>query len=209
MSIVNIIDKVTEWAAEEICAPMQLKCPPDDAENDANDGAYEYKLITPACFSLYVPSKEKLPPSILSPVPSVVIRVLEGEDSLSGKTGKLKLDMVFSTWDTGTHGRDVLLPVEGKSGTFVKLPDDETAAYFTRNADGWRDAWNWVDVALRALESTTNIAGYEIDKATPIKYGPITEQEAIPDFYPFWFAWVSFAVNYPIVRNMRQYEELL
>lgn len=60
----------------------------------------------------------------------------------------------------------------------------EAEEYFDRNGDGWRDAWNFVDIALREIESRTNIAGYEIDRSTPVKFGPLTEQEAIPDFTP-------------------------
>lgn len=209
MSVVNIIDRVTEWAREEICKPVKLKCPPDDSENIANDAGYEYKLVTPACFALYVPTKEKLPPSIMSTFPSVAIRIMEGSDSLDGSGGNIKLEMVFSTWDTGTHGKDMLLPIKGMPGEFLKMSDDEASTYFERNSDGWRDAWNWVDTALRALESTTNINGYEIDRKTPIKFGPITEQEAIVDFYPFWFAWVSFAINYPIQRSIKEFEKFL
>lgn len=209
MSIVKIIDDVTSWAQEEICAPVKLKCPPDGLDNEANDENYEYQLITPAAFPLYIPTKEKLPPKIISPIPSVCVRVLEGEETLAGNSGKLKLDMVFCTWNTGTHGKDVLLPAEKEPGYFQKLAAPEAAEYFERNAEGWRDAWNWVDVALRSLESTTDIAGHEIYIETPVKFGPITEQEDIPDLYPMWFAWISFAVKYPLIRNVKQFKGLL
>ena len=55
----------------------------------------------------------------------------------------------------------------------------------------------------------TNIDGLVIDRSVPVKFGPFTEQESIPDFYPFWFAWVSFSVSYPITRNIRDIENLL
>ena len=66
-----------------------------------------------------------------------------------------------------------------------------------------------VDIALREVESVTNIDGLVIDRSVPVKFGPFTEQESIPDFYPFWFAWVSFSVSYPITRNIRDIENLL
>ena len=66
-----------------------------------------------------------------------------------------------------------------------------------------------MDIALREIESRTNIAGYEIDRSTPVKFGPLTEQEAIPDFYPFWYAWISFTLTYPLRRNNPSVETLL
>ena len=59
------------------------------------------------------------------------------------------------------------------------------------------------------IESVTNIGGLVIDRGTPIKYGPFTEQKQIIDFYPFWYAWVGFALQYPIQRNIRGVESLL
>ena len=86
---------------------------------------------------------------------------------------------------------------------------EEADAYFKRNGDGWRDAWNFVDIALREIESRTEIAGFAIDRSVPVKFGPLTEQEAIPDYYPFWFSWVSFTLSYPLRRNIRNIESLL
>ena len=97
------------------------------------------------------------------------------------------VEFCFSTWDTGLHGKDT----------------------FTRNGDGWRDAWNFLDIALRAIESVDFIGGYTIDRSVPIKYGPLTEQDSIPDLYPTWFAWLSFRVTCPLVRNNQEHNNLL
>jgi hypothetical protein len=43
----------------------------------------------------------------------------------------------------------------------------------------------------------------------PVKYGPLTEQEAIPDFYPFWFTWVTFQLIYPLQRNDENIQQFL
>jgi hypothetical protein len=59
------------------------------------------------------------------------------------------------------------------------------------------------------VESATHIGEYTIDRATPVKFGPLTEQESIPDFYPLWFAWVSFRVTYPLRRNIKEIQNLL
>lgn len=185
MSIVKILDDVTEWAQRNICSKIMLKVPP--ANTEPNDQDYDYRVINPTAFTMFVPTQDKLPEGIPAPFPSLCVRFLEGEDDLSGKGGTIGIQFLLSVWNPGTHGPD----------------------QFQRNADGWRDVWNFVDIAASALESAGSIAGFEIDPSVPIKYGPLTEQEAIPDFYPFWFAWVSFQLKYPLMRNNQNYEQFL
>lgn len=208
MSVVAVLDSVTDWVRENICLEIKLKAPPND-EKSATDAGYQYQRITPAAFSLFVPTKEKLPPSILSPIPSVCIRLVEGADDLSSSKGSIGVHLCFSTWDTGTHGADLLLPNPKNALQVKQWTGEEADAYFQRHGAGWRDAWNFVDIALRKIESATEIKGYVIDRSTPIKFGPLTEQEAIPDYYPFWFAWVSFRVTYPLKRNIQDTNDFL
>lgn len=202
MSVVHVIDTLAEWAKENICKGVQLKMPPKNLE--ANDAGYSYETVTPTVFPMYVPTSEKLPPSIHSPFPSLCVRFVKGTDELSGNTGHLDVQFCFSAWDPGTHGQDVFHP--NGDGSFRK--QGAVYAEYERNGDGWRDVWNFVDTALRAVESVTHIGGYTIDRETPVGYGPMTEQESVPDFYPFWFAWISFRVNYPLQRyneDLQQY----
>ena len=206
MSVVHVIDTVTDWARANICPKIQLKQPPADLDA-ATDEGYEYKLVTPAAFAMYVPTSEKLPPGIHSPFPSLCVRFMAGQDEQANGKGFVDLQLCFSTWDPGLHGEDILRANGDKS--FKRWSGEEADAYFRRTGDGWRDAWNFVDIALRAVESETNIGGFVIDKATPVKYGPLTEQEAIPDLYPTWFAWISFRVTYPLVRNIQDFQEFL
>ena len=205
MSVVRVIDTLTEWAKENICEKIKLKVPPLNEE--ANDAGYEYELATPAAFGMYVPTSEKLPPNVKSPFPSLCVRVIKGQDNLSEGEGFVNVQLCLSTWDTGLHGKDIFHPDGEKS--FKRWTGADADAYFKRNGDGWRDAWNFLDIALRAVESVTNIGGYVIDRNTPIEFGPLTEQESIPDLYPFWFAWVSFRVNYPLVRYVKDSENFL
>ena len=206
MSVVHLIDTLTAWAQTNICEHIKLKVPPAE-ETEATDAGYNYTLVTPAVFPMYLPTTEKLPPNISSPIPSLCVRFMAGEDNLAAKNGKTEVQFCFSTWDTGTHGDDVY--IHNGDGTFQKLDAVTKKSYFHRNGDGWRDAWNFVDISLRAIESVTNIGEYTLENSIPIKYGPFSEQESIPDFYPFWFAWVSFTVSNPIQRNNPDYNKLL
>lgn len=202
MSVVHVIDTLAEWARQNICEHVTLKMPPDNF--DANDEGYTYKTVKPSVFPMYVPTSEKLPPSIHSPFPSLCVRFVKGADSMSGSGGHLDVQFCFSAWDPGTHGQDVIHP--NGDGTYTRNPD---SSEYGRNGNGWRDVWNFVDTALRAVESVTSIGGYTIDRETPVEFGPLTEQEAIPDFYPFWFAWISFRMNYPLRRNIEDLQKYL
>lgn len=176
MSIVKLLDDVTAWAQENICNMITLKVPPKSTE--PNDYDYEFRTENPVAFTMYVPTEDKLQDKAYS-FPSLCVRFLEGEDNMSSKNGTIGIQFLLSVWNPGTHG---------ESG-------------FQRNGEGWRDVWNFADIAVHALESVSSIAGFEIDHAVPIKFGPLTEQESIPDFYPFWFAWVTFQLKYPLMRN--------
>lgn len=205
-TLVNIIERVTKWAEDNICKPVKLKVPPDDLE-EADGAGYEYTLATPAAFPLFVPSKEKLPPKVRAPIPSVCIRIIDGEDGAT--MGNVNMEMWFSVWNPGTHGQDILKPVDGLPLTLKAWKGSEAQAHFERNADGWRDVWNWIDTALRALESTASIDGLAINRDVPFRYGPAKDEEGIQDFYPFWFGYISFAIERPIVRNIEEYDQYL
>ena len=208
MTVVTALDILADWARENIAPKISLKVPPD-SEQEATDAGYEYRRVNPAVFAMYVPTKEKLPPAIISPFPSICVRFMEGADDLSSGKGSIGIQLCFSAWDTGTHGEDIVLPNPENGLEPKHWTGPEADAYFRRHGVGWRDAWNLVDIALREIERVTNIGGLVIDRKTPVRFGPLTEQEAIPDFYPFWFSWVSFSITYPIVRPIEGVEEFL
>lgn len=219
-TLTNIVDRVTKWADENICQKVLLKVPPNDSaesddkqdnESEKNEksptgAGYPYQEVHPACFPLFVPTGDKLPPKVNAPIPSMCIRIIDGEDGT--RMGSINLEMCFSVWNPGTHGRDILKPTE-KPMHYEEWEGSEAEAYFNRSASGWRDVWNWIDTALRELESTISIDGLQIDREKGIKYGPLKEDEGIPDYYPFWFAYISFSLKRPIVRNVKQYENFL
>lgn len=228
MSIVNTLDRITDWTQFHICDPVTFKVPPvrdkteearqekrtgkaverqftEPEDPEMNDGAgYEYERVTPTAFTWFVPSSDRLPPNVKSPFPSACVRFGEGEDDRT--SGEIPVEICLSVWNPGTHGGDIVYPVGDE--TYRQWSGEEAKEFFERNNDGWRDVWNWVDVALRAIESAESIDGIMIDKGS-IKYGPFKQDAEIPDFYPFWFAYISFNVKRNIVRNIHQYDGLL
>lgn len=208
MAVVNILDKVTEWVKENVCSEIMLKVPPDN-DYDATDEGYDYRLVTPSAFPLYVPAQDKTPPGVLSPIPSVCVRFLEGEERLTDREGSIGMQLCFCTWDPGLHGKDIFHPVNGNPAKIRRWSGEEADAYFKRSGEGWRDAWNFVDIALRELGNSLEIGGFELDRTVPIKYGPMTEQGEIVEAYPMWFAWASFSIKYPLRRNAEDIEQYL
>ena len=202
MSIVKVLDSVRDWVQEKICPQIMLKVPAEDIE--PNDRDYDYKLVNPTAFTLFVPTKDKLPPPILSSFPSACVRFMEGADDMAANEGSIGIQLCFSAWNPGTHDKDVFHPAG--DGSFRQ---GTGGSGFTPDGEGWRDVWNFVDIALREVESTTTIGGYVIDRSVPVKFGPLAEQEAIPDFYPLWFAWISFQLTYPIRRNNEDVQKYL
>lgn len=194
MTIVEIVDKITKWVNSDICSKIKLKRASSDRE--PSDDKYKYELVTPVAFSNFVPTKEKLPPDVKTDIPSVCVRIVDGEDS---SMRELQIELGFSTWNTGRHGEDIIYPDNTQS---EKQP-------FQRNGEGWRDLWNFIEIALREIEKNAVIDGIEIVKNNPIKYGPYKQQETIPDLYPFWFGYISFTVRTGLSGYVQQYNDLL
>lgn len=205
MSIVNSIEIVREWLAANVCPLVQLKLPDDNA----TDASYPYKLVNPAAFSLFIPSKDRTPPKIAAPIPSVCVQIVQGKDDMIASTRGIKIRLCFAAWDPGYHGPDIFKPTGDGSGSYIQWNDEEAKAIFLKNGEGWRDVWNFVDTALREIEDAEYINGLRLVKEDGITFGLFTEQDAVPDFYPFWYAWVELTVSEILTRNHKAYDHLL
>ena len=205
MSIVNSIETVRGWLNTEVCPLVKLKLPDDNA----TDASYPYKLVNPAAFSLFVPSKDRTPPKVAAPIPSVCVQLTQGEDDLIEHTRGIKIRLCFSAWDPGYHGPDIYIPQGNGIGIYIQQYNSEAADFFQKNGEGWRDAWNFVDTALRLIENAEYIGDLRVIKELGITFGPVAEQDAVPDFYPYWFAWAEFSVEETLTRHAKNYDHLL
>lgn len=175
----------------------------------ATDASYPYKLVNPAAFSLFVPSKDRTPPNIAAPIPSVCVQIVQGDDDLLQSARDIKIRLCFSAWDPGYHGPDIFKPKGDGSGTYIQQYNEAAASYFVKNGEGWRDAWNFVDTALRLIENAEYLGDLRVIKEKGITFGSVAEQDAVPDFYPYWFAWAEFSVEETLTRNPKSYQHLL
>lgn len=208
MSIVYRLDKVAKWAQDTICSKVKLKLPDDDR----NDGTYGVQLVSPGVFVLYVPTKDRMPPKATAPIPSLCVQLVEGSEDMTKNSGRMKLRFSLSAWNPGTHKEgELFIPYRDESGNlyYKAWTSDDVKEKFIRNAEGWRDVWNFADTALRELEAAEYIEGLRLVKEDGITYGPYQDDGAFTDFYPYWFAWINFTLEYGLNRTTETYKQYL
>lgn len=199
MTVVDSLMAIAEWLNENPCKRFEFKVPPEDQRKPINDD-YEYKRVHPHAFPVYVPTKDMLPPNIISNMPSLCVQLVQGEDDNALLQRELRINIGISCWNPGIHAGDMYYPKNMEPTAQVK---------YKNGYDGWMDAWNFVDDILRRLGSINNIGNLVILKNKNITYGPYKEQESIPDYYPHWFAWIQFSVRSDFLRNNEEIEQFL
>lgn len=209
MTLVKSIDSVVEWLRENVCGQITLKVP-DDYKNDTE---YNVEFVNPAAFPLYVPGKDRLPPSVPAPIPSVCVQLMEGTDDLLKRQRQMQIRLCLACWNPGEHGSEVLHSREnvnalgGRSYYTVKGEGGKT---YARNMEGWRDVFNFTDLVLGKLEGAEYIAGHRLVKESGVKYGLFTEDGNIWDYYPYWHSWISFTLEAGVTAKTPEiYENLL
>lgn len=181
MTIIKHLDDLKNWLETEICSQFKFK-----QANDENvDSTYNYNLVNPSVFILYVPPKEFIGDK--NRVPSICIQFEDGNENLKDEGGSLNVRLQFSTFNPGEH----------------------TEEGFTTHTEGWRDVWNLIDHTMRLIRDTETINGLRIIKENGIKYGPISDAGQIPDFYPYYFAWLEFSVEYGVTSSKAEVLHLL
>ena len=198
MTLVKSIDNVVKWLNENVCGQIALKLP-DDYKND---GSYDVEFVNPAAFPLYVPGKDRLPPSVSAPIPSVCVQLMEGSDDLLAKKRQLKIRLCLACWNPGEHGAEVLQARKNENalgGHSYYSVAGEAAQKYARNMEGWRDSFNFADLVLREVEGAEYIAGHRLVKEAGITYGLFTEEGNIWDYYPYWHNWISFTLEAGVV----------
>lgn len=209
MTLVQSIDKVVGWLRDSVCSQITLKLP-DDYRNDTD---YDVKFVNPAAFPLYVPGKDRLPPSVPAPIPSVCVQLMEGSDDLLQKKRQLQIRLCLACWNPGEHGGEVWQTrknPDALGGFSFYRATGEAAQTYARNMEGWRDSFNFADLVLRELEGAEYIMGHRLVKESGIKFGLFTEEGNIWDYYPYWHSWISFTLEAGVVaKTPEEYTDLL
>lgn len=194
-TIVQTLDDVRDWFDTEVCQHVTFKQP----SNEYMDEDYTYAVIHPQAFSMVTPTADMNGDK--SPYPSVTIRLNDAKnssnDDLAHGTRTMSVTALFAAWDPGLHGEDVYLPVG--DGTYKR----QSGPAFTETAQGWKDAWNFVDYAIQRIESVDYIGECLVDKKQGIDFS------ALEEAYPFWFAQLSFSLTIPIVQSHVELQDYL
>lgn len=198
MAITNNLDKVVNWFNTDVCPHIQLKVPNDNI----NDGGYDVATTTPTAFAMYVPTKDKIQPNVKAPIPSICVQILKGKESPAQHLGRMTIQLGLAAWNPGEHGGERATPVEDSNTLGGYKYSKEQSEEFKRSFEGWRDVWNFTDVVLAAIENTEYIADMRLVKENEIEYGPYTEDGAIMNYYPYWFCWIQFTIEYGLARKV-------
>lgn len=209
MTLAHSIDAVVTWLRETVCSQITLKVP-DDYRNDTG---YDVQLVNPSAFPLYVPGKDRLPPTIPAPIPSICVQLMDGSDDLLARKRQLNIRLCLACWNPGKHGGEVLHAKKDGSKlggySYYRVGGEEAVTY-ERNMEGWRDLFNFADLVLRELEITEYIAGHRLAKESGIKYGLFTEDGNIWDYYPYWHSYITFTLEAGVTAKTPEiYENLL
>lgn len=184
MTIVQCLETVTNWLKENVCTKIKLKAPHDD-------DVEKFEEVNPTAFTLFQPGKTKAPPNTTLNTPSVVVQLVEGNDDMTQSKTRLKLQLSFMAWNPGKH------QAEGASEPLE------------RNADGWKDVWNFVGRALQEIENAEYMDGLRVVKELGITYGLFSQDGALVDLYPYWGAWVVLTIEQGLARTGASYKNLL
>lgn len=194
--IVQTLCDVRDWFDEEVCSRVQFKKP----SNTYMDNSYKYELVKPNAFAMVTPTSDMMSDG-KTPAPSVTIRLrqdqaYQSKDDLQHGTRSLNLIALFETWSPGLHGEDWI----SKSGHVYARASGKT---FQQNAEGWKDAWNFVDTALIKIESADYIGGLMVDQTKGIAFSAVGED------YPFWYAQITFTLTAPLTMSHNELSDFL
>lgn len=212
MTVTDILDRVTAWCQKNICDTIDLKQPPSDRRGSREKITHEVTYVHPTAFALFIPGKDRLPPDVTAPIPSLCVQLMEGHDLPDERKRVVSVRLCLAVYNPGTQSEEIIYPHEETS---LDIPrcyrQGEGEDYYDRNFDGWRDSWNFMDRTLRAIENNPSIAdGLVVDRAEGIKYGPFQTDGTIWDYYPYWHSWVTFKLEGELVNAIPQdFRELL
>lgn len=208
MTVIEIIDRIRNWCEKEICQKTELKLPPQDKAPIT----HEVEFVHPQAFALYVPAKDRIPPNVKAPIPSLCVQLMEGEDKLIDGRRRISVRLCLAAWNPGYQSEEVFMPHDDTAQDVSRhwTQGDPDNQVYARNFDGWRDIWNFTDKALRAIEGTSTIDGLAIVQEEGVKYGPFQEDGTIWDYYPYWHSWITFTLECGLVRGIpKEQQEFL
>ena len=208
MSVVVDLERIAEWARETICSQISLKVPDDDHM----DMDYEYETVNPNVYTLFVPNEDDLRQPAKSIAPYLAVQVVGVEDDAKLSQRVYSIRFLLAAWNPGMHGAGDVLAYRKHSGAeddyrvYYEQTPSET---FQATDEGWRDAWNFLDLTLWALESFALPDGLTLVRDEEIRSFPYQVDGDLVDCYPYFYNYVEFKVRTTLIRDMKAYQGFL
>lgn len=179
MTIVQCLNSLSDWLKDNVCSKILFKCPSDDRQ--ATD--YDFELVHPQSFAMFIPGTDKLPPGVKSECPCVTVQLMDGSDNLLKSNSSLNVRLCFLVWNPGVH------------------PDENgmTEGY-RRSADGWQDVWSFLERAVNDIENAQYINGMRLRVENGVQYGQFSKDGQVAEMYPYFYAWATMTFERGIAR---------
>lgn len=174
MTIIQAIETIADWLNENVCPRLILKRP-----SDCKQGTfYDYEEVHPVAFAMFLPGSDKLPEGISTQCPYILVQLLDGENNLLRKVGRFNIQLSFMAWNPGVH-------------------PDETGMkdVYRRSAEGWKDAWSFLERTVADIENAEYINGIRFVKESGVKFGQFQKDGQIADTYPYFYAWATMVME--------------
>lgn len=181
-TVLNNLEVIADWLRKEICPNLAYKKPDDEK----NDSTYGYKTVHPDVHIMYIPTKDILPESKHA-APSILVQYDSNRTLSKESKGLINIRLGFSIWNPGLH----------------------TPEKYERNADGFKDVLNFVQYVEDKLIKEELIGPIRIRLEDGIESGPLKDQGVIADFYPYWFAYLTFTGEFCKPSIHKKYDHLL
>lgn len=186
MTTVLAIEAIANWLNERVCPKLLFK-----RANDLHqDDSYPFEEVHPKAYAMFYP--DGMMPEEEKGRPFILVTPAKGNRKVIQKTDRMSVQLTFRTWNPGTH----------------KEENAEGAPY-RKNTDGWKDVWNLLDWTLREIENVQYLNGLRFVASEGVEYGPMVKDGQFVDEYPYFSAYATITVEWPIVRTEEPFAEML
>ena len=189
MSKTQIIEDIENWLNQSVLPNIKLKKPLS---------AQDYKMEEPKAYSMYLPNKEMIDSFYDYPYPSVLVQFKNSTDYLKAHTGEVDILLHIAVWNPGKHR-----PEMGKQEAA------SPGLKYLRSADGWKDTTIVAEIIENQLLTEGSINGHRILFEKGIRTYPYAEENAIIDFYPFFFMEMEFSIENAFATTPKPYQKYL
>lgn len=206
MNVVNAILQTKDFLDKNVCHEVKYLKP---SETDGRN--YNPQYVHPNVFSMFEPTKDRLPNGIVDSVPGIIVKFQKVSGDLGKNQNIINMLLEFTIWQPGTYVSNSDLEhtetqINGEKASLIYEGDISTQ--FKRDTSGWHELWNFVEFTRNKILEHNIIGDFRLNH-DKIEYGPFSQDGAIIDFHPYYMGWLSFVLETKALVAAREFEELL